>query len=238
MNSSNKHFSMLAALRFGFTSMIEHVGLIIMVVIVRALLLVATVGLSVAAFLGYSQLAFGGIFAKFRALFNGQVSFVSVMSLIVPILLGVVFYFLVRSVFTIGYYAIALDLRDKDSSSLNVLWKHWSLGVSYFFGSMIFASLVSLGMMLFVVPGIVFYVRYMFFSFVMVDKKVGFMEGFRESARITEGVRLRLFGLMALVFLINIGAAALSGGLAAIIVFPALLLTQTYVYRALQPARG
>ena len=83
-------------------------------------------------------------------------------------------------------------------------------GVSFkHFIYFIFASLLVLlsvfgGMLLLIIPGIIFAVRLMFVTYIAAEKQMAPMEALRESKRITKGYRWKIFGFLLVLGLINI----------------------------------
>lgn len=75
----------------------------------------------------------------------------------------------------------------------------------YFVGA---AAIVALsiigGLILFIIPGIIFAVRLAFVRYIAAEKQMSPMEALRESKRITKGIRWKLFGFFSVLVLINI----------------------------------
>lgn len=94
-------------------------------------------------------------------------------------------------------------------------------------------SLVTLfGFLLLIVPGIIFTVRYSYYSFVIFDKNSGPVASLKESFRITKGYFWKLSGFFALTFLlILLGVLAL--GIGFLVTYPVSLLASAYVYKKL-----
>lgn len=103
----------------------------------------------------------------------------------------------------------------------------------YLLTSVLYGLVVAAGMVLLVVPGVLWAVRYGFAPFAVVDRRCTPREALRVSARLTEGRRgpLFVFGLV-LVGVNLLGALALGVGL--LISIPTTMIAAAYVYRRLE----
>ncbi|AZR73372.1 hypothetical protein BBF96_08240 [Anoxybacter fermentans] len=86
--------------------------------------------------------------------------------------------------------------------------------------------------MLFVIPGIIWWIKFRFFSYFIVDKGFGPIKALKKSSEITRDVKLDLFLFEVLLRFINVvGALCLVVGL--VITVPVTLVANAYVYREL-----
>ncbi len=82
--------------------------------------------------------------------------------------------------------------------------------VNYIVGQILFGLLVAVGMILLVIPGFYFMLKYMFVPILIADKKFGIKEAFAFSAQMTEGKKLTLlFYMLGIYFFILLGLLAL-----------------------------
>src|SRR5882672_4072455 len=93
--------------------------------------------------------------------------------------------------------------------------------------------IIAFGIILLVIPGIIFSLRYMFVGFVVIDKNMRPFEALRESRRITDGHKWELlwFGL-ALVGVNLLGLLCLFVGL--LVSVPVSAIATVYAYRFLE----
>jgi uncharacterized membrane protein len=92
-----------------------------------------------------------------------------------------------------------------------------------------------LAFILLIVPGVIWAIKYQFYGYLIIDKKMGVMEALKKSAEMTDGIKLDLFGLgLVLLGVIILGALVLGVGLLAAI--PTVWLATAYVYRKLSKA--
>ncbi|MFH1825118.1 MAG: DUF975 family protein [Candidatus Firestonebacteria bacterium] len=139
----------------------------------------------------------------------------------------------ILSVFTgIGATKIYLKLYDKQKSQLTDLYDYYYLFFKYLGGFLLCGLIVIGGFILLVIPGIIFMIKYQFFTYLIVDKEMGPVEAIKKSGKITQGSKwnLFLFGLV-LVGVNLLGALCLLVGL--IVTIPVTCLAYTFVYRKL-----
>jgi uncharacterized membrane protein len=132
----------------------------------------------------------------------------------------------------IGFIRISLRFCDREKGEYADLFSCLPLFFPYLLASILYGLIVVGGMILLVIPGIIWAIKYMFFSYLMVDRRVGPMEAIKGSSAITKGVKGKLFlFLLALMGINLLGAMALLIGLLATI--PTSMLATAYVYRKL-----
>lgn len=119
----------------------------------------------------------------------------------------------VSTIMTIGWLKIYLALTRKNKVHIDDLFKHYSLFFKYFFGTALTAIIVVLGYILLIVPGIILSLKLIFVPYLLVDKKMGIIDSLKESSRITQGIKGKLFLYMIGLLGINIlGLLALGIG--------------------------
>lgn len=138
----------------------------------------------------------------------------------------------VQLVFSIGLIVIAIKYVDGKKPKLEDLWQHYRLFINYFLGSLLYGLIVFAGLILLVVPGIIWAIKFHFYEYYIVDKKMGPLEALSASGKITKGNKWNLF-LLGLIFfgLAILGLLALGVGI--IIVAPVVMIANAYVYRKL-----
>lgn len=127
-------------------------------------------------------------------------------------------------------------LRDVDSLSFFDLW-HPRPFVAFFLTNLVYGLIVIGGLILLIVPGIIWSIKYIFAPYLVIDKGLGVRDALRESARMTDGHKwdLLLFGLR--LFLINIlGFVCLIVGL--LVSVPVTWLAFAHMYRTLSQSSG
>ena len=99
-------------------------------------------------------------------------------------------------------------------------------------GNLLFLLIILGGLLLLVVPGLIWGVKYQFAPFLIVDRNCGIKAALRESAGITTGVKWELFLFFLLVMGINL-VGLLAFGIGIFTTLPATMIAYTFVYRKL-----
>ena len=121
-----------------------------------------------------------------------------------------IYYFLcivlwvIGMVMSIGYTKINLMLSRDENPSVEELFLNWDLFIPYILSSICYGLVVIGGMILLIVPGIIFAVMLQMYFYLIVDKGLGPIQSLKRSRVITKGSRgqLCVFGL--LLFLLNL----------------------------------
>ena len=131
----------------------------------------------------------------------------------------------------LGLAKVSLLFVDKHKATLHNLYKNLPY-VPYLIATVLFSMALLAGLLLFVIPAVVLIVVFGFYIYVLVDKKVGVMESFKQSAAITQGNRINLFLFSLVIGVVNLlGFLAFFLGL--IVTIPVTILSVAYVYRKL-----
>ncbi len=101
-------------------------------------------------------------------------------------------------------------------------------------GSILFGLIVGIGLILFIVPGVIAYVAFGFWGFVFVDRNLGVSDSFSASNQLTAGRKAQVFVFFLVVFVLSILVVGLTLGLAAIITYPIAHLVLAHGYRTLK----
>jgi uncharacterized membrane protein len=102
----------------------------------------------------------------------------------------------------------------------------------YLGSSFLYSTIVFLGLLLFVVPGIIWAIKYTFYRYFVIEKRAGVFESMHRSGEITKGEKWNLFLFFILAGLINI-AGALAFVIGLLVTLPLTSLAVAYVYRKL-----
>jgi len=158
------------------------------------------------------------------ALFTGSAKDPSAAGFVINIGLGTLL-----SMGVTAFYLAAYD--NPAAADLALLW-HPQPFWKYLGVSVLLTLVVLLGLVLLIVPGIIFGLMYMFAPFIVIERGLGPLEAMGESNRITRGHKWPLFGLMLLLILVNVlGLLALGVGL--LVSIPVSTLALVHAYRVL-----
>lgn len=135
-------------------------------------------------------------------------------------------------VISMGLIRIALRFCDNDKGKFADLFSCFPLFFKYLFGSILYRLIVLGGTILLIIPGIIWGIKFLFFDYFIVDKRLGPIEALKRSSAITKGAKwdLFLFGLL-LGLITLLGAICLLIGLFATI--PTAMVGMAFVYRKL-----
>ncbi|KKR34244.1 MAG: hypothetical protein UT63_C0004G0031 [Candidatus Gottesmanbacteria bacterium GW2011_GWC2_39_8] len=133
---------------------------------------------------------------------------------------------------SLGKIGISLKVVDGKKAKWNELFSYSRLFLTYITGNIFYTIILALGYLFFILPGIYLSLKYQFFPYFLVDKKLSLSEAFKESGRITEGKKWNvfLFNIVSSLYII-IGALALGIGL--LWTVPTTWLATAYLYRKL-----
>ena len=132
---------------------------------------------------------------------------------------------------------LAFVLKAHDAPEAVEIKDFWSPETFWaFFGASILIGLIVVaGLILLIVPGIMWSLRFMFVPYLVIDRKLGVFAAMKESTRITLGHKWQLLGLIGMLALLNIaGFLALIVGL--VVTIPVTMIAVAHAYRTLEHA--
>lgn len=173
-------------------------------------------------------------------LFIGVLIIAGVITAVIPALLPEspavdILSTLVDFVITMGFIRIALKFCDGEKAEFGDLFSCFHLLLKYAIGLILYVIVVTIGLILLIIPGIILAIKFSFFSYFIVDQEQGPIEALKNSSAITKGAKLDLFLFFLLLGLINLaGVLALGIGLFATV--PTTMVAVAFVYRRLLAA--
>ncbi|MFC1754893.1 hypothetical protein ACFL96_16110 [Thermoproteota archaeon] len=202
---SESKFSMDEAIRFGWQTTKENIGFF-----VGILILVGIVN----AIPNY----WIEIFKEQEAFFMAFIMIVAASCLSAIVQMGVI--------------NISLKFCDNEKAEFSDLFSNIHLFLNFIAGSALYGLIVFAGFLLLIVPGVIFAIKFQFFSYLIIDKGLGPIEAIKESGRITDGAKMDLLFFNLVLGCINLmGLLCLFVGLFASI--PTTMLAAAFVYRVL-----
>ncbi|MCI0452320.1 MAG: hypothetical protein L0Z51_08000 [Candidatus Latescibacteria bacterium] len=140
----------------------------------------------------------------------------------------------VSATLSLGLAKIYLRFRDGERPVFENLFDGIAHFHKYLGASIIVFFAVMMGLVLLVVPGIVFLIRLWFLGFVIVDTKVGPLEAIQQSWDVSRGHTRDLFFLFFILVGVNLlGLICL--GVGVLISLPVSGLALAHIYRILRP---
>jgi len=131
--------------------------------------------------------------------------------------------------FSMGYVYLTLRMVRKQKASSEDILVPAPQFFSFVGASLLYGVIVFFGLLLFIVPGIYWSVKYMFFRQAIIDRRVSPLQALSQSGSLVQGKWWRIFGLGLSVVLLNLCGALLFGvGLLITIPLTALVLARVY----------
>lgn len=147
-----------------------------------------------------------------------------------------VIFWLVNVVISMGVIRISLRFVDGRTPKLSDVFRTNSV-LSFILVSVVRSFIVLVGILLLIVPGIIWSIKLQYAGYLVVDKGMGTVDALNKSWEITKGVKLNLFLFGIILVLINIlGFLAILVGL--IITVPLSMVANAFVYRRLLSQTG
>jgi uncharacterized membrane protein len=132
----------------------------------------------------------------------------------------------------LGLFRMALKLVDGQPISTSDFLKGHGDFLVFLLAWVLYTLVVGAGLLLLIVPGLMWAVRYGLYGFVVVDQHAEPVEALKRSAVLTEGVRWEVFAFGLAAIGVNIlGAIALGVGL--FVTIPLTAVAAAKVYRVL-----
>jgi uncharacterized membrane protein len=140
----------------------------------------------------------------------------------------------VSSTLNLGLFKIYLRFRDGETPIFENLFDGLAHIHKYIAAALIAGMAIMMGLILLLVPGIVFLARLWFIGFVIVDERVGPLDAIQQSWDISRGYTFDLILLFILFCGINLlGVICL--GVGVFVSFPVSGLALAHIYRVLKP---
>lgn len=122
----------------------------------------------------------------------------------------------VSIVVQLGMYRMWLDLTRGKEVRVEQLFSEYLLSPRYLGASIAYFIMIFVGFLLFIIPGIYLSIKYGYYGYAMVDRRLSITDSFKLSAQITEGYKwqLLLLGLayagLVIVSIIPLGLGLLA----------------------------
>lgn len=140
--------------------------------------------------------------------------------------------FAVNTFLSIGLIRCLLKAADDEPVVFSDLFSGTDVFLAFLLGNLLYILVFFGGLLLLIIPGIIFSIKYSFFGYLIVDQGMGVKESFSRSGNITYGYKWNLFVLGILAGLINLGGILLFG-VGLLVTFPLTAMFGPVVYRKL-----
>jgi uncharacterized membrane protein len=228
----SKKFSITQVLKFSSYTTLEHFALLLGVLgawLATIALLIASIGLivgfEVVKKLGDRTLGTDEMTQRIFSLVNIKVG--------LAIALLFILYGVFSSIISLGIKKMLLDLYDRGYTHWRYLVSFWPRAYKQFMAFCIYLVIVALGLLFFIIPGVVFAIKYGFYGYQIVEKNVGPIAALKESGILTMGAKKDIFFLWVILGIINMIGFSTLWGVGLIISIPMTFLSHACVYRNL-----
>lgn len=141
------------------------------------------------------------------------------------------FMWVINSIFAMGVIKITLEFVSGKNPKLKEIY-YTKKVFNFILASLIRGFVVVLGLIFFIIPGIIFSIKLQYADYLIVDKKLDAVDALKQSWEMTKGVKWKLFVFGILLGLINVlGILCLLVGL--LITVPLTMVANAFVYRKL-----
>ncbi len=139
---------------------------------------------------------------------------------------------IVSFIVSVGAARIMLHLARGEHASYSDLIPPWNLAWKYFLLGLLLGLIVIGGLILLIIPGFYFAIRYSMSGYALIDG-VGVTDSLRMSTKLTQDVKWHLVGFILIIVLLNIvGALLLGVGL--LVSTPVTMIAFAHVYLKLK----
>jgi hypothetical protein len=121
----------------------------------------------------------------------------------------------VQMLLAMGVIYIVLRVHDGKEANYGHLWEPVTHFVHYLLANICYSLIVLGGLILLIVPGIYWGMKFFFAQYLVIDRGLGPIEALKASGRLTDGVKWQMLGIFGLLLLIGIGISALAYALGA-----------------------
>jgi len=239
-----RKISVVDAISFAFRAMLDHIRLFFFVFLVGTGLIAVVVGIIGFFNMGLlTALADTPMFQSFQecvgtrcftVVYQSGWPFVQfVVNHALPLLLSGFLLSLFFVGLDLGFKAIALDVYDTNQGKVETLWSRFNLVLTGFCAWTLYCTMMWIGFLFFIVPGIIVLLRFGFFPFLIIDKHLSIIDSLKQSYEITREHIWDLFAFWVVIKIIMyVGSLTYIG---IIVTWPLSTLAYAYVYRQLMP---
>jgi uncharacterized membrane protein len=140
---------------------------------------------------------------------------------------------LLTTLMMMGIIRIVLKFVDGGKARFSELWANFDGFLRYFGASILYGLIVFGGLILLIVPGIIWAIRFSYYGYFIIDGKCGVTESLRKSTELTKGSKMDLFVFGLAILGINV-LGILCLGIGVLVTIPLSWLAVGHVYRKLQ----
>lgn len=139
---------------------------------------------------------------------------------------------IISCIFALGYMKNIFQALDGEEPQFSAYGQQARKIITYLIANILMAIIVTLGLCLFIIPGIYLALRLQFYAALIVEDDAGIIESLQRSWEITRGQEMSLFMLMlAMIGICILGLILL--GIGIFVAMPLIYMMYAYVFRKL-----
>lgn len=139
---------------------------------------------------------------------------------------------IISCIFALGYMKNIFQALDGEEPQFSAYGQQARKIITYLVANILMAIIVTLGLCLFIIPGIYLALRLQFYAALIVEDDAGIVESLQRSWEITRGQEMSLFMLMlAMIGICILGLILL--GIGIFVAMPLIYMMYAYVFRKL-----
>ena len=237
----------LDSVSFAVRSLIDHVRLFVMVLLAGTGVIALVVGLialfnkgliqsilSSQALQDYQECV--GYNCASVAYQSGASMMAMISSNIVTVIISGVIVALFFVGIDLGFKKVALQLHDRHNSSVKEMFSCFHLTPKAIVGWILYAIMVWIGWIFFILPGFIALLRFAFFPYFIIDKHAGPIQALKMSWHVTKHHVWDLFALWVMMkIIVYLGFMS---GVGVILIWPLSTLAYAFFYRKLVAEAG
>ncbi len=132
----------------------------------------------------------------------------------------------------VGLLYCYIKLYKEGSASFTDLFAGMPFLKSYVIVTILFGLITGVGFLLFIIPGIILALKYLFYQIIVVDEKTQAIEALKRSGQLTDGAKWQLFLFLVILYVLNI-AGALCFVIGLLFTVPMTIFAMLYIYNEL-----
>lgn len=137
----------------------------------------------------------------------------------------------------IGYTKLFLRMSDDETPKFVDIFKEYRLFWKYLVTSILQGLAILGGLILLIIPGIIFAIKYSFAPLILIDTKIDPIGAMKESTVLTKDKKWSLLGFYSVLALVNI-AGILALGVGLLVSIPVSMFAHIFVYRELTKSKA
>jgi uncharacterized membrane protein len=141
-------------------------------------------------------------------------------------------FMVLQFIVAIGIIKISLKFAGGEKALYSDLFNNFDFFFKYLVSTILYSLIVLAGFILFIVPGIIWSIKFQFFPYFIVDKKAGPVEALKKSAQLTQGAKWDVLGFNILIGLVVL-AGFLCLGVGLFAAYPLTWVAFAVVYKKL-----